>query len=174
MTSPTPQEHLRDDGIDVPALYASHWRGMVRLAILLVDDMSTAEDVVQDAFLSLHRNAGSVRDSRAAAGYLRTSVVNGCRGQLRHRKVVRTKLEIVGRRSERDAVHETPVPEGDGEAITALRALPARMQEILVLRYWLDLSEAEIAATVGVSVGSVKSSASRGIAKLRDALGGAR
>jgi RNA polymerase sigma-70 factor (sigma-E family) len=162
------------DTLDVPALYAAHWRSMVRLAVLLVDDVPTAEDVVQDAFISLYRNQGRLRAPEAALGYVRQSVVNGARSTLRHRSVVRRTLHVVAddpSGAERETFEAVGV---DSEMIAALRTLPRRMQEVLVLRYWSDLSEAEIAETLGISAGSVKSTASRGVERLRSTLGGAR
>lgn len=172
--TPSLAEPAAPSRLDVPALYAAHWHSLVRLAVLLVDDLGSAEDVVQEAFVSLHRHQDRVRAPEAAVGYVRTAVVNGCRSQLRHRGVVRRALHLVhdddeGRQRELfDSVG------ADTEMIAALRTLPPRMQEVLVLRYWSDLSEAQIAATLGISPGAVKSTASRGLDKLRDALGGAR
>lgn len=175
MSTPTaPLADAPAAATDVPALYAAHWHSMVRLAVLLVDDLPTAEDVVQDAFLSLHRHSGRLRAPESALGYVRSAVVNGCRSQLRHRAVVRRKLRPVpddedpGQRRLLDAV------EADPEVTTALRSLPPRMQEVLVLRYWADLTEAQIATTLGISAGSVKSTSSRGLDKLRAVLGGDR
>ena len=154
---------------DVPALYAAHWRSLVRLAVLLVDDVPTAEDTVQDAFISLYRNQARLRAPEAAQ-----AVVNGCRSRLRHRAVVRKTVPVVADDStgaQQDAFDAVGV---DTEMIAALRTLPPRMQEVLVLRYWSDLSEAQIAHTLGISTGSVKSTAHRGLEKLRSTLGGAR
>ncbi len=159
---------------DVPALYAAHWRSLVRLAVLLVDDVPTAEDTVQDAFISLYRNQARLRAPEAALAYLRQAVVNGCRSRLRHRAVVRKTVPVVADDStgaQQDAFDAVGV---DTEMIAALRTLPPRMQEVLVLRYWSDLSEAQIAHTLGISTGSVKSTAHRGLEKLRSTLGGAR
>lgn len=154
--------------VDVVALYAAHRLALVRLAVLLVDDLPLAEDVVQDAFLALHRRQRSLTDPAAALGYLRTSVVNGSRSALRRRRTVRTH----GRR-----LH--PVPEdvspadlgvlraaAQDEVLRAVRALPPRQREVLVLRYWSELSERQIAATLGISEGTVKSAASRGLDRL--------
>jgi RNA polymerase sigma-70 factor (sigma-E family) len=155
-------------------LYAAHWRSLVRLAVLLVDDVPTAEDAVQDAFISLYRNQARLRAPEAALGYLRQAVVNGCRSRLRHRAVVRRTLHVVAddpTGAQQDAFDAVGV---DSEMIAALRTLPPRMQEVLVLRYWSDLSEAQIAHALGISTGSVKSTAHRGLEKLRSTLGGAR
>lgn len=160
--------------VDVPTLYATHWRSMVRLAVLLVDDVPSAEDVVQDAFVALHRNSHRLRDPAAALGYLRTSVVNLSRSVVRHRQVVRKHLRVAEPDHVDGADFYVLLSAEHREALDALRRLPCRQQEVLVLRYWAGLSEAEIATTLGISPGSVKSSASRGLAKLSKMLGGAR
>lgn len=125
-----------EDG--VASLFRTHRLAMVRLALLLVDDRETAEDVAQEAFTALHRRWGALSSEDAAVAYLRTSVVNGSRSVLRRRRTARRHV----------------------------RALPARQREVIVLRYWSELTEAQIAMTLGISVGAVKSSASRG----RDAI----
>ena len=150
-------------------LYQSHWTGLVRLATLLTRDASVAEEIVQDAFVALHRRWASLDDPLAATGYLRTSVINGARSALRHRGV-----------TERYRQPGPPEPAGpeelavrstqDAAVLEALRTLSRRQQEVLVLRYYADLSEAEIAATLGLTKGAVKSHAHRGIAALRKAL----
>lgn len=150
----------------VAVLYHEHWAGLVRLAALLTRDASVAEEVVQDAFVALHRRWDRITDRRAAPAYLRTSVVNGCRSALRHRVVVERHRppgpaepagpeEIALRASE------------DAEVWAALRRLSRRQQEVLVLRYYADASEAEIAEILGMSRGSVKAHAHRGMAALR-------
>lgn len=153
----------------VTVLYASHWRPLVRLATLLTRDASVAEELVQDAFVALHRRWGSLSDPAAAHGYLRTSVVNASRSALRHRGV-----------TERHRQPGPPEPAGpeeravraseDARVLAALRTLPRRQQEVLVLRYYSDLSEFDIAQTLGLSRGAVKSHAHRGLAALRAAL----
>lgn len=153
----------------VRSLYASHWTAMVRLAALLLQETATAEEVVQDAFVALHRRWGRLREPAAGVGYLRASVVNGCRSVVRHRQV-----EVRHRRPAAPAPtgpeehvldHET-----DAAVMAALRRLPGRQQEVLVLRYYADASESEIAEALGISRGSVKSHAHRGLAALRAAL----
>lgn len=156
----------------VVELYHAHWGEMVRLAVLLTGGTSGAEDVVQDAFIGLARRWSRIKDPDRAAGYLRRSVVNGCRSQLRHRAVVdrellhtRQQLDQLGgadatvlRKARRDTV------------LAALGRLPRRQREVLALRHYLDLSEAEIAGALGISRGSVKTHASRGAAALRELL----
>jgi RNA polymerase sigma-70 factor (sigma-E family) len=146
-------------------LYQAHRLGMVRLAVLLVDDQATAEDVVQDAFVALHRRWDQLQDVNAALGYLRVSVVNTSRSVLRRRRTARLYVPPW------DPHHPAAdgavlLAEEHAEVLAALRRLPRRQREVLVLRYWSDLSEAQIAETLGISVGTVKSSASRGLAAL--------
>lgn len=158
--------------LDVEGLFQAHWTSMLRLAVLLVDDVGSAEDVVQDAFIALHRNVGRVRDPNAALAYVRSAVLNRARSTLRRR--------VVARRHLRAAEPEVGPPPSDAvllaeehrEVLAALRTLPRRQREVLVLRYWSDRSEAEIADLLSISRGSVKSAASRGIATLRHSLGG--
>jgi RNA polymerase sigma-70 factor (sigma-E family) len=156
-----------DADTGVAALFRTHRLGMVRLALLLVDDRESAEDVVQDAFAALHRRWPQLDSDHAAAAYLRISVVNGARSALRKRQTVRSYLRAA------DAPDMAPpadtgvvLADEQRELMAALAALPERQREVIVLRYWSELSEAEIASTLGISVGGVKSSASRG----RDAL----
>ena len=158
----------------MPALYATRWRAMVRLAVLLVDDVPSAEDVVQDAFVALHRRSHALRDPAAAVAYVRASVVNLSRSVVRHRQVVRKHLRVAEPDHVDGADFHVLLSYEHREALDALRELPRRQQEVLVLRFWSGLSEAEIAETLGISAGSVKSSASRGMAKLSAKLGGAR
>jgi RNA polymerase sigma-70 factor (sigma-E family) len=155
-------------------LYRAQRLPLLRLAVLLTDDPGTAEDVVQDAFLALQRRWHAV-DPAAAAGYLRTSVVNGVRTLYRRRGVARRHLHAV--RQEEDvppADLAVLLTEEQREVIDALRTLPRRQREVLVLRYWSELSEGEIAAALGIARGTVKSSASRGLASLQKHLGDRR
>ena len=165
----------RDADAAVAALYRSHRLPLVRLARLLVDDLETAEDVVQDAFAALHRRWGSVSAPDAALGYLRTSVVNGSRSVLRRRRTVRANPwpDASGWRGD-DADAPVLLAEEHREVLAALRKLPSRQREVIVLRYWAELTETEIATTLGISVGAVKSSASRGRDAIAAMLGGAR
>jgi RNA polymerase sigma-70 factor (sigma-E family) len=158
--------------VDIPALYAAHWRSLVRLAVLLVDDVTSAEDVVQDAFVALHKHSGSLRDPSAALGYVRTSVVNLSRSVIRHRQVVRRHLKVAEPEATPGADDYALLGEEHRLTLAAVHGLPQRQREVLVLRYWSGLSEREIATTLGISQGSVKSSASRGIATLHQVLGG--
>jgi RNA polymerase sigma-70 factor (sigma-E family) len=158
--------------VDLPALYDRHWRALVRLAVLLVDDVSSAEDVVQDAFLALHRRSEGLRDPDAALGYLRASVVNLSRSVIRRRQVARKHLKAAEPDAAPAADHDVLLRDEHRAALAAVARLPRRQREVLVLRYWSGLSEREIAQTLGISAGSVKSAASRGMATLAQALGG--
>ncbi|MEP6599286.1 MAG: SigE family RNA polymerase sigma factor [Actinomycetota bacterium] len=160
--------------LNVAALYTAHWRQMVRFAVLLVEDVATAEDVVQDAFVALYRHQHQLRSIDAAMGYVRAAVVNGSRSVIRKRQTGRRRLVLAGPEFGAGADYEVLLAAEHREAVQALRRLPRRQREVLVLRYWSGSSEAEIAATLGISTGSVKSAASRGIATLEKRLGGRR
>jgi len=153
----------------VTALYAAHWGGLVRLATLLTRDASVAEEVVQEAFVALHRRWHKLADRGAGYAYLRSSVVNGARSALRHRRVeerYRQPAAAAPAGPEELAVQSVE----DARVLAALRTLPRRQQEVLVLRYYADMSEQEIAQTLQVSRGAVKSHAHRGLTALRAAL----
>jgi RNA polymerase sigma-70 factor (sigma-E family) len=155
----------------VTRLFAAHYRQLVRLAALLLADRAAAEEVVQDAYVRLHQRWWRLREPDRALGYLRTSVVNGARSALRHRAVA--QRYAAGLRPPADAPSaESQSLDSIGNAtlLAALRRLPVRQRETLVLRYYADLSEAEIAETLGISRGAVKSHASRGIAALRQSV----
>lgn len=153
----------------VSHLYSAHWTAMLRLATLLTGDRATGEDVVQDAFIALHRRWRKLGEPSAAVAYLRTSVVNGARSVARHRAV--------------EVKHRAPAPPApagpeehalravqDARVLSVLRTLPQRQQEVLVLRYYADLSEEQIALTLGISRGAVKSYAHRAMNLLRERL----
>lgn len=153
----------RDDAVTV--LFHAHWSSLVRLSRLLVDDTETAEDVVQEAFAQLHRRWGSLRDPERALFYLRAAVANGSRNQLRGRRVRR--LHVEPHPSPSASAESVVIDREEHRAVLAhLRALPWRQRQVLVLRYYLDLSEAQIAETLGISAGAVKSHAARGVAAL--------
>lgn len=152
----------------VAALFVGHHRRLVGLAALLVDDRQTAEDVVQEAFAGLHRRWHRLRDPEAAVAYLNQAVVNGGRDTLRRRRRAGTAvLRLVPRSEELASAEHDAVRHQDADRLwTAVTALPTRQRQVLVLRYYLDQSESEIAETLGVSRGSVKRHASRGVAAL--------
>jgi len=153
----------------VTELYSVQYKALVRLAAMLVRDTSTAEEVVQEAFIAMHDGWHRLKDADKALAYLRQAVVNRSRSVLRHRMVV-----------EKNAPKPAPdMPSAEHGAmallertavIAALRHLPERQREAIVLRYYADLSEADIAATMGISRGAVKSHTARAMASLKAAL----
>jgi RNA polymerase sigma-70 factor (sigma-E family) len=164
----------RASDADIERLYRTQRLAMVRLALLLVDDRETAEDVAQDAFAALHPRWQQLHTEDAAIGYLRTCVVNGARSVLRRRRTVRRQPQPREDLLYADGADgHVLLAEEHREVIAAMRHLPARQREVIVLRYWSELTEPQIAATLGISVGSVKSSASRGRDAIAAILGGA-
>lgn len=175
--SPAGGDGNLDADTAIAGLYAAHWRPLVRLAWLFVHDQGRAEDVVQDAFVATHRNWDKVREQAAATAYLRRAVVNGCRSWGRHEQVVRRELvaeagraDAFGRDAAPSAEREALADLGNAGMLAALRALPDRQREVLVLRYWSELSESQIAATLSISPGTVKSTASRALDQLEQLL----
>jgi RNA polymerase sigma-70 factor (sigma-E family) len=152
-------------------LYRTHRMRLVRLALLLVDEPATAEDVVQEAFTGLHRHWSNLRDAAAAIGYLRTAVVNGSRSVLRRRKTARdyTPPHVANARSAESLAMLTAEHQS---VVRALSQLPPRQREVLVLRYYGNLTEAEIAEAAGISKGTVKSTASRALEALQKIMAG--
>ncbi len=172
LTTPAARQESADDALT--ELYATHWVPLVRLAYLLVRDSARAEDVVQDAFVASYPRLARLREDGTALAYLRRAVVNGCRTGFRHRAVENRYLATasaaadlpgrgVGESAEASAVQHAD----DLALLEAVHALPARQREILVLRYYADLSELQIAQALGISSGSVKTHAHRAINTLR-------
>lgn len=153
----------------VTALYGAHFRSLVRLSALLVRDVATAEEVVQDAFVAMHGAWRRLRDPEKALSYLRQAVVNRSRSVLRHRAVVE-KYAPKGLPDAPSAENGAIIELERSAVVRALAGLPTRQREALVLRYYGDLSEAEIASSMGISRGAVKSHTARGIAALRSVL----
>lgn len=161
----------RDEAVE--ALFRREHAHLVAYARLLVDDMQTAEDVVQDAFAALHRHWAGLAHEGAALGYLRTAVANGARSQLRRRRTVRAfrapcPVEVPS--AESVVVRH----ENEQRLWDALVHLPLRQREVVLLRYFFDLSEAQIADELAISRGSVKQHASRAMAALGSRLEVAR
>jgi RNA polymerase sigma-70 factor (sigma-E family) len=150
-------------------LYIAHYAGFVRLATLLLRDQSVAEEVVQDAFVAVHRRWRKIRDPHAAVAYLRTTVVHNTRSVQRRRAVAAKHPE--DRPLDVQSAEHGAIRAVAGDAVVeALRTLPPRQREALVLRYYADLSEADIADAMNISRGAVKSHTSRGMATLRTRL----
>ena len=158
---------------DVALIYRQHHADLVRLALLLVGDRGCAEDVVQDVFTRLCTR-GRVLAEDTALAYVRTAVVNGCRSMLRRRALGR-RLALTRtapwRDTQESAEHTAILAEDRRRVLAALAALPGRRREVLVLRFYLDLPVAEVAATLGISQGSVKSATARGLESLARRIG---
>ena len=153
----------------VTQLYALHYGSLVRTASFLVRHSGEAEEIVQDSFVAMHRKWRTLRDTDRAVGYLRKTVVNRARSAQRHHQVVDKHLprQVNATASAEDVAVGA---ESRSVVMAALHQLPVRQREVLVLRYYSDLSEADIAATLGISRGAVKSHASRGLNSLRTQL----
>jgi RNA polymerase sigma-70 factor (sigma-E family) len=156
-----------DDFVD--EMFRVHAVSLVRVAVLLLGDQPSAEDVVQDAFLRLYRGLPGLRDRDKALPYLRASVINGARSVLRARR-----RALLRRSPHEPAVWSAESAVIDGEerqaVLLAVARLPRRSREVLALRYYLDLPDDEIAAALGVSRGTVSSTAARARAALARAL----
>jgi RNA polymerase sigma-70 factor (sigma-E family) len=161
-------------GIDQPSvadqvalLYRAHGGDLIRIAAVMLGSRSAAEDAVQDAFCGLFRKWHQLADPHNALPYVRSAVMNRCRSELRRQ----ARLERRADRNHRPLGAESPeqvaiLGEEHRDVLAALRRLPDRQREVLVLRYFMDLPEPEIAAAMGISQGTVKSTASRAIAAL--------
>lgn len=148
-------------------LFAAHYTPMLRLAVLLGAD--DAEDIVAEAFWQLYRRWNKLRSTDAALAYLRGVVVNLIRMRVRHLQVARKHTENV-EDGVGSAESEALLRDDQRELVAALKRLPDRQREALVLRYWLGLRESEIAAAMGISCGAVKSHTARGMATLTRAM----
>jgi RNA polymerase sigma-70 factor (sigma-E family) len=151
-------------GIDLASLHREHYRELVKLASFLVADVGRCEELVQEAFVRVAARPDAVRDPDRIVAYLRSAVLNGARSVLRRRDP-EPRLRVVASTSPGPEAPDSQAARHDDEAavLAALRALPARQQSVLVLRYWLDLPESEIARTLGIGAGTVKTHARRGL-----------
>ncbi|MET8571657.1 SigE family RNA polymerase sigma factor [Streptomyces sp. NPDC004783] len=150
-------------------LFDGHHAQLVRLAVLLGADQD-AEDVVAEAFCVLHSRWYRLRAPESAAAYLRSVVCNLVRMRIRRLQVSRrhadVQLETIASAESTAMLHED-----QRQVVDALKNLPTRQREALVLRYWMDLKEREIADAMGISPGAVKSHISRGMHALSRAMG---
>ena len=145
----------------VTSLYQAHALSLARLALLMLGDADAAQDVVQDAFLGLYRRWDKLANAEAAPAYLRSSVLNGCRTVLkrRSRPVIHAPGDLL-ESAEAAVLHS----EEQRAVLAAIRRLPARQREALVLRYYLEMTEEQAAQAMGVTRGTVKSATSRATA----------
>jgi RNA polymerase sigma factor (sigma-70 family) len=148
-------------------LHRTHYLDLVRLAALLLGDRGRAEEVVQDAFVKLAGRSRVLRDPARAPAYLRSVVLNGARSALRHGKVVDRHAARQLRVVDASAADVAALASDEHRRMMdALRALPDRQREALALKFYGELSEVEIAASMGVSAGAVKTHVHRGLAAL--------
>ena len=153
----------------VTEMYSTHYRSLVRLASLLIRDVATAEEVVQDSFAAMHSRWRRLCDSDKALSYLRKSVVNRSRSVLRHR-VVAERNAPEPPADMPNAEHGASVLLERSAVVAALCALPPRQREALVLFYYGDMCEAQIAVVMGISHGSVKTRTASALGALRSIL----
>jgi RNA polymerase sigma-70 factor (sigma-E family) len=157
-----------DRAAAVSALYAGHALGLIRLAHIMLGNRQAAEDVVQEAFIGLYRRWTHLDEQAKALGYVRSSVLNGCRSQLRRKPTM--ELHDTDGPPVTSAESAILTAEERWEVIRALRCLPARQREVLALRFYLDLPDDQIATAMSISRNTVRSAAHRGLAALRRAL----
>ncbi|MFD6415024.1 SigE family RNA polymerase sigma factor [Streptomyces sp. NPDC060194] len=162
MATGTTVDHLTET-------YRAHYRSLLGLAALLLDDTASCEDVVQEAFIRVHSARKRVRDPEKTLAYLRQTVVNLSRSALR-RRILGLKL-LSKPMPDMASAEEGAYDLLERDALKkAMRGLQRRQREVLVLRYFADMTEAQVAETLGISLGSVKAYGSRGIAALRVAM----
>ena len=152
----------------VTGLYQVHAVGLIRLGVVMLGDRAAAEDVVQEAFCGLFRHWARLRDPASALPYVRSAVLNGCRSVLRDRRKRHGQPVETGpvRDTAESAETSALLGEEHREVLAALRRLPGRQREALVLRFYLELDDREIAAVMGIRQGTVKSTTSRALAAL--------
>jgi RNA polymerase sigma-70 factor (sigma-E family) len=159
-------------GVDLDGLFRAHATPLLRLAVVLTGDRSLAEELVQEAFVRLQRS-GALPAPGAELAYLRRTVVNLSHGHHRHLRVVRSRRldrQPDGAAAELDAVRR----DGQQQIAAAVRALPDRQRDCIVLRFYAELTDTEIADALGISPGSVKTHLHRARAALADRLEGLR
>ena len=164
ITAPAPAEAVTE-------LYQAHALGLIRLAVVMLGDRPAAEDAVQEAFCGLYRRWHHLADPAKALTYVRSSVINGCRTVLRRRRRRAGPDASTGDPPGESAEALALIGEEHRQVLAAIRRLPARQREVLVLRFYLDLDEEEIAASMRISRGTVKSTTSRALAALGRILG---
>lgn len=160
----------RTGATDLESVHRLHYQALVRLAALLVDDLGTCEEIVQDAFVAVYGRPDRVLSPELLPAYLRSAVLNGARSALRRRRVRERPALRLSVRSPVEPDDSAVRAEESRAVLQALRALPERQRDVLALRYWGELSEAEIAATLGIAAGTVKTHAKRGLETLAGAL----
>jgi RNA polymerase sigma-70 factor (sigma-E family) len=155
------------------AVFRARYAALVGVARLLVDAHAEAEEVVQEAFARTYARGPALHTTAEATAYVQRVVVNLCRDTLRHRAVVR-RLPLPHAASAPGAESAVVLDEDQRAVTAAVRALPPRQRECVVLRYLLELSTAETARTLDIAEGTVKSNLSRALDALGGQLGGSR
>ena len=150
----------------VSALYRAHAVGLIRLAYLMLGDRAAAEDAVQDAFCGLYCRWDQLEDPAGALAYVRSSVLNGCRTALRRRARGRQLTDYQPPAGPDEAEAAALTQEERQEVMRAVRRLPDRQREALVLRFYLDLPDGEIARAMGIRPGTVRSAIHRALQAL--------
>ncbi len=161
-------QSARSEVVDV--VFRRHYQALLRLAFVMVGDRGAAEDAVQDAFVSLHRNWRKLRDPEAAGAYVRSAVLNRCRSWVRRQATQRAKrplLLVQGGAPPKGPEDTTVARDEVGSVVAEMRALPRRQREVLACRFVLELSVAETADLLDISVGSVKTHSHRGLQTLQ-------
>lgn len=159
----------------VDAMYRQEAVSLLRLARLFTDDRTGAEDILQEAFIRLYRAADRIDDGEKSAAYLRSIVLNLARDHNRRGLLsLRHQDAMIDRRTPEVPEERVVSDERQGEVIEALNRLPARQRDCLVLRFYSDMTEREIGATLGISPNSVKTHCQRGMATLAGVLEVAR
>lgn len=152
--------------LSVTELFRGHHLELVRLAVVMVGDLAAAEDIVQDCYERMHRRWHVIREPERALAYARSAVLNGCRSAHRRSSLSRRYWPKLAERADA-AVSDAAAATADrGQLADALRRLPRRQREVLVLRYYADLSVGEIAETLGISQSNARACVSRGLAAL--------
>lgn len=161
----TSSDSERTQLLDV--MFRRHYRALLQLAVVMLGDRGAAEDAVQDAFVALHRHGAALRDPDASEAYLRSAVLNRCRSWVR-RQVAHRAPRPLGVQAEPVDPERTALGRDElGSVVALMRALPRRQREVLACRYVLELSVAETARLLGISTGSVKTHAHRGLESLQ-------
>ena len=161
-------------GGELADAHREHYRSLVRLASLLVDDVATCEEIVQDAFVAVFRSPGRVRESDKLVPYLRSAVLNGARSHLRQRTVRNRERPLHVVDDVASAETRAILADDQRAMLEALRSLPDRQRDVLVLRFYAVSSESEIAATLGIARGTVKTHMRRGLEALAQLVEGRR
>lgn len=159
-----PPASASDDEL-LTALYTRHYRSLIRLAALLLDDIASCEDMVQEAYIKVRAARSRLRDPDNALAYLRQTVINLSRSALR-RRLVAARHAPRPMPDAASAEHDAYALVERDAVVVALRSLPRRQREAVVLRFYAGTTEAEAAALMGVSIGAVKSYTSRGLTGL--------